>query len=91
MQAATGPKNAGKRARIELKTSQQVKSELERAAAISGISLTAFIINQASEAARRIVEEANTVILNQKAQSKLSAAIKKPSKPTDELKELMRL
>jgi len=91
MQLATGPLSASKPARIELKTSPQVKSELERAAAISGISLTAFVIQQASEAARRISEEADTVRLNQEAWSKLNEVIDNPPEPTDALRELMKL
>jgi len=91
MQLATGPKSAGKPARIELKTSPQVKSELERAAAISGVSLTAFIVHQAAEAARRISEESDTVRLNQEAWSKLNDIINNPSEPTDALRELMKL
>lgn len=78
-------------ARIELKTSAQVKAELERAAAISGVSLTAFVIQQAADAAKRIVAEENTVRLNQEAWQKLNEVINNPPKPTKALKDLMNL
>lgn len=91
MPLTTGSARAVKPARIELKTSPQVKSQLERAAAMSGVSLTAFVIQQASEAARRISEEADTVRLNQEAWSKLNEIIDNPPEPTDALIELMKL
>lgn len=91
MRLATEKDSTAKPARIELKTSPQVKSELERAAAISGVSLTAFVIQQASEAARRIADEADTVRLSQEAWQKLNEVINNPPKPTKALSELMKL
>ncbi|RUO18191.1 DUF1778 domain-containing protein [Aliidiomarina iranensis] len=78
-------------ARIELKTNAKVKAELERAAAISGISLTAFVIQQAADAAKRIVNEADTVRLNEEAWQKLNEVIDTPPQPTQALKDLMKL
>lgn len=83
--------NAGavsKPARIELKTSLEVKELLERAAAINGINLTAFIINQARERAQAIVESETTLHLNQHAWTQFEAILDNPRKATPALKAL---
>lgn len=88
---ASGLNGAAKAARIEIKTSPQVKSELEKAAAISGVTLTSFVINLAHAEAKRISAEADIVRLNQRAWKTLSDLIDNPPEPTNELRELMRL
>lgn len=83
--------NAGavsKPARIELKTSPEVKELLERAAAINGINLTAFIINNVREKALAIVESETTLHLNQRAWTQFEAILDKPRKATPALKAL---
>ncbi|RUO47931.1 DUF1778 domain-containing protein [Pseudidiomarina donghaiensis] len=82
--------HSAKSARIELKTTPEVKRELEQAAALSGVTLTSFIINQAHTEARRVTTEQNVVRLNQQAWSALSQAINEPAQPTDALKDLMK-
>lgn len=84
--------NAGaisKPARIELKTSPEVKELLERAAAINGINLTAFIINQARERAQAIVESETILCLNQRAWAQFEAILDTPPKATPALKALL--
>ncbi|GIU13919.1 type II toxin-antitoxin system TacA family antitoxin [Shewanella morhuae] len=84
--------NAGaisKPARIELKTSPEVKELLERAAAINGVNLTAFIINQARERAKEIVESETILCLNQRAWAQFEAILDNPPKATPELKALL--
>jgi len=90
MQVASGFDDAVKAARIEIKTSPQVKVELERAAAISGVTLTSFIVNLARTEASRITAEAETVRLNQDAWNKLNEIIDNPPEPTNALRELMQ-
>lgn len=91
MQSTIRSEQAAKPARIELKTSPHIKSELEKAAALSGVTLTAFVIHQAAEAAKRITDEADSVRLNQQAWAKLNEVIDNPPKPTNALKNLMKL
>lgn len=90
MQVTSGFDDAVKAARIEIKTSPQVKVELERAAAISGVTLTSFIVNLARAEASRITAEAETVRLNQDAWNKLNEIIDNPPEPTNALRELMQ-
>lgn len=42
-------------ARLDLKTNQYVKTQLEEAAALSGVNLTAFVLSAAAEKAREIM------------------------------------
>ena len=77
-----------KPARIELKTSPEVKELLEQAAAINGINLTAFIINHVREKALAIVESEKTIQLNQQAWAQFEAILDNPRKATPALKAL---
>lgn len=77
-----------KPARIELKTSPEVKELLERAATISGINLTAFIINNVRDKALAIVESEKTIQLNQQAWAQFEAILDNPRKATPALKAL---
>ncbi len=79
---------ASRPARIELKTSPEVKELLERAAAINGINLTAFIINNAREKALAIVESETILHLNQSAWAQFEAILDNPPKATPALKAL---
>lgn len=88
--SASGSKDIAKAARIEIKTSPQVKSEIEKAAAISGVTLTSFIINLAHNEAKRIAAEADVVRLNQQAWQALNDLIDNPPEPTSALKDLMQ-
>ena len=49
-------------ARINLRTSPQAKMLIERAAAIMGATVSSFMLQNACEAARRIVAEKDTVV-----------------------------
>ncbi|MGI2049923.1 DUF1778 domain-containing protein [Shewanella oncorhynchi] len=83
--------NAGavsKPARIELKTSPEVKELLERAAAINGINLTAFIINNVREKALAIVESETKLHLNLHAWTQFETILDNPRKATPALKAL---
>ena len=52
-----------KPARLDLKTNQDFKTQLEEAAVLSGVNLTAFILNAAAEKAREVMNfHTNTVL-----------------------------
>ena len=90
MATTSSVSDAAKLARIEIKTSPQVKTELEKAAAISGVTLTSFIINLARAEALKITGEAESIRLNQQAWERLNEVIENPQAPTDALKDLMK-
>ncbi len=78
-------------ARINLRTSPEAKALIERAAAIMGSTVSSFMLQNAYDAARRIVADKDTLILSQKAFEDFVATCEKPSKPTKALRKLMAL
>ena len=50
-------------ARINLRTSTEAKAIIERAAALMGTTVSSFMLQNAYEAARRIVTENNTLLM----------------------------
>ncbi|HCV03722.1 MAG TPA: DUF1778 domain-containing protein [Pseudoalteromonas sp.] len=77
-------------ARIDIKTSHDVKKQLEEAASESGLSLTAFILNQAVESARELLRDREVTRLNKTAWAALNRAIASPAPANDALRELMK-
>lgn len=75
--------------RINLCTSPEAKALIERAAALMGTTVSSFMLQNAYEAARRVVAENDTLTLSQKAFEEFVAACEKPSKPTKALRDLM--
>ena len=78
-------------ARINLRTSPEAKALIERAAAIMGSTVSSFMLQNAYEAARRIVSEKDTVMLSQEAFEAFIAICENPPEPTDALRKLMAL
>ena len=78
-----------KDARLDLKTTAQNKALLAQAAMLRGVDMTTFIMMPALKAAREVVALNEKIQLDQQEQHALFAALSKPSKPTDGLKELL--
>lgn len=78
-------------ARINLRTSPEAKALIERAAAIMGSTVSGFMLQNAYEAARRIVADKDTVMLSQEAFEAFVSASEHPAEPTDALRRLMAL
>ena len=82
---------AAESARINLRTSPEAKALIERAAAIMGSTVSSFMLQNAYEAARRIVADKDTLVLSQAAFEAFVATCEKPVKPTKALRKLMAL
>ena len=78
-------------ARISLRTSPEAKALIERAAAIMGSTVSSFMLQNAYEAARRIVADKDTIMLSQEAFDAFIAVCENPPEPTDALRKLMAL
>lgn len=78
-------------ARINLRTSPEAKALIERAAAIMGSTVSSFMLQNAYEAARRIVADKDTLMLSQQAFESFVATCENPPEPTEALRELMAL
>lgn len=78
-------------ARINLRTSPEAKALIERAAAIMGATVSSFMLQNAYEAARRIVADKDTLTLSQEAFEAFVATCEHPAEPTQALIDLMAL
>jgi uncharacterized protein (DUF1778 family) len=76
-------------ARINLRTSVEAKSMIERAATLMGTTVSSFMLQNAFEAARRIVSETDTLMMTQRDFDAFSASIETPPKPNESLRNLM--
>lgn len=76
-------------ARINLRTSADAKALIERAAALMGTTVSSFMLQNAYEAARRVVAENDTLMLTQRDFEAFTAAIEHPPKPKAALRKLM--
>ena len=88
MSATSAPAES---ARINLRTSPEAKALIERAAAIMGATVSSFMLQNAYDAARRIVADKDTLVLSQEAFEGFVATCERPPKPTKALRKLMAL
>lgn len=75
--------------RINLRTSPEAKAMIERAAALMGTTVSAFMLQHAYEAARRVVADNDTLLLSQQAFEAFVENVENPPTPTDALRQLM--
>ena len=80
-----------KDARIEFKTSKDIKLLLQEVANSLGMDLSNFLISTAVQRAKEIQKEERVLILSNKEWKNFQEILNTPQKPTDELKELMSL
>lgn len=80
---------ASESARINLRTSVEAKAMIERAATLMGTTVSSFMLQNAFEAARRIVSETDTLLLTQRDFDAFTASVENPPKPNAALRKLM--
>ncbi len=80
-----------KQARMEFKTTEDVKTTLTQAAALMGVDVTAFVIGAASERARAILAENALLQLSLDGQARFLAMLDNPPPATSALRELMAM
>ncbi len=85
------PLRSVKDARMEFKTTEELKNLLTQAAALNGLDLTAFVMNAATERAVSVIKEHSVLKLSAEAQGKFQALLDNPPPPTESLKAIMRL
>lgn len=85
------PTSRTESARINLRTSPEAKALIERAAAIMGTTVSSFMLQNAYEAARRIVADKDTLMLSQEAFEAFVASCEQPAEPTQALIDLLAL
>jgi uncharacterized protein (DUF1778 family) len=83
--------NELKDARIEFKTSKDIKTLLQEVANSLGMDLSNFLISTAVQRAKEIQKEERILLLSKQEWSNFEEILNRPQKPTVALKELMRL
>ncbi len=68
-------------ARLEARVSSDQKSLFQRAAALSGRTLSEFVIDSAQEAANRVVQEHELIRLSRQEQMAFVSALLEPPEP----------
>jgi uncharacterized protein (DUF1778 family) len=86
MSAAT---HAPESARINLRTSPEAKALIERAAALMGTTVSGFMMQNAYEAAQRLLAQHETITLSDRDRDTFLAALENPPEPTEALRRLM--
>jgi len=73
-------------ARLEARVSAAQKTLLQRAAALSGRTLSEFVVASAQEAANKVIQEHATIQLSRSEQIAFVTALLKPPKPSARLR-----
>ena len=73
-------------ARLEARVSAEQKAVLQQAAALSGRSLSEFVVASAQEAARRVIQEHNSISLARAEQLAFVTALLNPAEPNQRLR-----
>ena len=74
-------------ARLEARVSVEQKTVLQQAAALSGRTLSEFIVASAQEAATRVIQEHETVRLSRSEQIAFVNALLNPPAPNERLRQ----
>ena len=79
-----------KTARLEARIPSDLKTLVQRAAALQGQTLTDFVLAAAVETARRVLRESEVLTLSERDQTKLAEAILNPPAPASRLADVAR-
>lgn len=74
-------------ARLEARISLEQKAVLQQAAALSGRSLSEFVVASAQEAAKRLIQEHETIRLSRSEQVTFVTALLSPPAPSKRLRQ----
>lgn len=77
-------------ARLEARVSSDQKSLFQRAAALSGRTLSEFVIDSTQEAANRIVQEHELIRLSREEQMAFVSTLLDPPQPGERLRQAVR-
>ena len=80
-----------RQARMEFKTTADMKDLLSQAAALDGLDLTSFVLGPAIEKARLVLSQHASISLSQQGQAALVQLLHKPPAPTTAMADLMAL
>jgi len=78
-----------KNARIEFKTSREIKELLQRAANTLGVDLSSFLIATATQRAKEVILEEKMLTLSHEEWAAFEKELNNPAPAGDELKKLI--
>lgn len=78
--------SALKKQRIDLRLTDDDKSIIEEAAAMSNQSITQFMVSSASERAVKVIEQHRRLVLSEESWNLVMDVISNPPAPNDKLK-----
>lgn len=78
-------------ARINLRTSPEVKALIERAASMMGATVSSFMLQNSTDMARRVLAQQEAITLSDRDRDAFLKALDNPPEPTQALIDLMRL
>ena len=84
------PATARKEHRIHLRASDRDVSAISRAAASTGVSVSAFILESAAERAERTLADHRHFVLSGKQWRAFTAALDRPARRIPQLEKLLR-
>lgn len=76
-------------ARLTLRADADTKALIERAAVLAGVPVSAFVLQHAIDAARRVLTDSGTYVLSEKDFAAFVTASEAPEEPTQHLRDLM--
>ncbi len=79
-----------KEVRMDVRTTSKVKSVIKEAADLQGITLSAFIANNAYATATRIISEHRNLELSDAARDQFLSLLDAPPEPNEALKALLK-
>lgn len=77
-------------ARINLRTSPEVKVLIERAASMMGVTVSCFMLQNSTDMARRVLAQQDVITLSDRDRDAFSKALDNRPEPTQALIDLMR-
>lgn len=80
-----------KDARIEFKTSKNIKTLLQEAANSLGMDLSSFLVSTAIQRAKEVIKEDNILTLSKEEWKNFQTILNSPQKPSKALNDLMNL
>lgn len=80
-----------KNARIEFKTSKDIKTLLQEAANSLGMDLSSFLVSTAIQRAKEVIKEDNILTLSKEEWKNFQTILDTPQEPSNALNDLMSL
>lgn len=90
MSASTTRKGKARSARMDFRTTRDVKERIELAAFLQGVSVSDFVLSNASRAAQEVIEREHRIQLGEEASLRVAEALARPARAIPELVELFR-